>query len=1112
MKKLRKTLSMLLAMTMLLTLPGISAGAEDISAAGVSEETVVSGEDVETTAPDTDDAAVGADALTEDEAASEADDVTPEADDAVEETGDVTLEADDAVKETGGVTLEADDAAQKTEDTASDEEAAESAAQSEEETEDKDAAKTSVNTAEGLLAEAEAGDTVILHSNDVHGAITGYAYIAGLRDMLEAKDVNVILADAGDYSQGTTYVSTTKGADAVMMMNAAGYDVATLGNHEFDYGYAQMKDNLSKATFKVVCADVLENGSTIYDGYTIIEEGGVKIGFFGLETPEAQTKANPALIQGLTFLAGDALYSCAQQQADALRAAGADIVVCLAHLGVDGESEPNRSCDLWDHITGVDFVIDGHSHTVMTEGPKGEPIQSTGTAFANIGYILIDKDTNEIAANGLIPVDGSIQANTNVAAAAQTIIDRVDAAYGEVFAKSEVLLNGDKDPGNRTEETNLGDLITDAMMWAIQKDPGSISDSDGVVALTNGGGIRAPIKIGDITKKDVNTVLPFGNTVAVVYVTGAELLEALEASTHCTPVAIGGFPQVAGIEFTIDTTKEYDANDETYPNSTYYGPKSINRVTINSINGKAFDANATYAVITNNFCAAGGDTYYAFASASSQFDTGLPLDEVLMDYITEELGGVVGSEYAEPKGRITVITEEEEDDGKVLIGGLDMNIWMTKYGNVYTDCKAADFFDKMGYTWGDLVTVKFLDQELVLPVVPTYSYVDSGEPAIIIEKNGEGKPTGYLSLAINMGNFATTYGIAIRHDNDDGTVYWTACDGVEFPVEVSFEMAEQGGYMAEYLLHDLIRTNNREDYADLSDEEFANFRVISTTGMGENVLYRTSSPINPELGRNGYADAAIEKAGVTVIMNLADDKASAEAYEGFSDSYYSGQKVIYLNLGVDFSEQSFKDGLAKGLRFFADNPGTYAVHCTEGKDRAGFVSALLECLMGATYDEVVEDYMISYINYYGVEKGSEKYNAIAESNIVKTLKNAFGVEDLTTADLSAEAKGYLKEIGLTDSEINALMVNLGYDVCAANGHTYKDGVCTVCGAKDPAYAAPGKQDNKKPSKTNTSTKSDKKTSAKTGDESTVGLYVMLCMLSACGAAVVARRKKENGAE
>ena len=510
------------------------------------------------------------------------------------------------------------------------------------------------------------GKTVILHSNDVHGAIAGYANIAQLRNEYEAEGAEVILVDAGDFSQGTTYVSTSKGFDAITMMNAAGYDVATLGNHEFDYGYAQLKSNLEKAEFQVICADVFdESGNTIYPAYTIITTGsGMKIAFIGFETPEAQTKANPALIKGLTFLAEDELYAVAQENIDKVKAEGADLVIALSHLGVDAESEPNRSVDLYAHTTGFDFIIDGHSHTVMTEGENGEPIQSTGTAFANIGVIVIDNETKTIEENFLRSVshdeDGTtvydITNDIAVSGYAQEIMDRVNGEYNIVFAESLVDLNGERDPGNRTEETNLGDLVSDAIMWTVLKDEGSLSvDTANAVAIVNGGGIRASINSGSITKKDVNTVLPFGNTITVVYVTGAELLEALEASTYCTPTAVGGFPQVAGIEFTVDTTKAYDSNAETYPASTYYGPASINRVTINNVNGREFDENATYAVITNDFMAAGGDTYYAFASSENKFDTGIPLDEAVMAYITESLGGVVGEDYATPKGRIHII-------------------------------------------------------------------------------------------------------------------------------------------------------------------------------------------------------------------------------------------------------------------------------------------------------------------------------------------------------------------------------------------------------------------------------------------------------------------------
>ena len=511
------------------------------------------------------------------------------------------------------------------------------------------------------------GKTVILHTNDVHGSIELYAKVAAMKDDYEAQGAQVILADAGDYSQGTVYVSVNKGKDAVTMMNAAGYDVATIGNHEFDYGYAQLKTNLESAKFEVVCANVLQDGSPVFDAYTKISKGGVQVAFVGLETPEAQTKANPALIQGLTFLAGDEMYAAVQTQVDAARTAGADIVIVLTHLGVDSSSEPNTSYDLYKKVNGIDFIIDGHSHTVMTKGPEGEPIQSTGTALNNIGVITIDNATKKIESNELIPiwhteeVDGEnvtvydyTKSDETVANAAKAIIDPIDADYDQKFAESAVDLNGAKAPGNRTEETNLGDLITDAMMWAIKtKAPGV--DMNNAVAITNGGGIRAAIAKGDITKKDVNTVLPFGNTLAVVYVKGSELLEALEVSTYCTPKSLGGFPQFAGMEVELNTACEYDANDTTYPGSTYFGPKSINRITIKTVNGKAFDKDATYAVITNNFLAAGGDTYYAFAAAQTQFDTGLPLDEILMEYITVELNGVVTDKYAAPQGRLTIV-------------------------------------------------------------------------------------------------------------------------------------------------------------------------------------------------------------------------------------------------------------------------------------------------------------------------------------------------------------------------------------------------------------------------------------------------------------------------
>ncbi len=514
-----------------------------------------------------------------------------------------------------------------------------------------------------------AGTVVILHSNDVHGAVEGYAKMDTLKKEYEAKGADVLVVDAGDFSQGETSVSVSQGATAIELMNMVGYAAAAPGNHEFDYGYANLKTLAEKATFPILAANVKYNDANAFGDHVVLTTAsGAKVGLFGLDTPETASKAHPAKIAGVKFAGGEEMYAVAQAEVDALKAAGADYIICLGHLGIDDETAAtaNRSIDLLAKVTGIDVFVDGHSHSTLedivavtnAERKVGDTVvTSTGTKFANIGVITL-KDG--VITTECVSTEGITVAEDNaIAARAAAIRAEIDAEYGAVFAKSEVELNGNKAPGNRTQETNNGDLITDAILWLATKEELSVP-KENVVALTNGGGIRAAIKVGDVTKKDVNTVLPFGNTVAVDYVTGKVLLEALEASTFCTPDAIGGFPQVAGIKFTVDTTKTYDQGD-LYPGTTYYAPKTINRVTIDSINGKAFDENATYAVVTNDFVAAGGDTYYALSTSETITDTGVPLDEAVMQYITEELGGVISAaKYGEPQGRITVKTEAEQ--------------------------------------------------------------------------------------------------------------------------------------------------------------------------------------------------------------------------------------------------------------------------------------------------------------------------------------------------------------------------------------------------------------------------------------------------------------------
>ena len=510
------------------------------------------------------------------------------------------------------------------------------------------------------------GHIVILHTNDVHGAIGEYAKVAALKQAYQAAGAYVLLADAGDFIQGDPTVSASQGKTAIELMNLAGYDVAAPGNHEFDYGYPNLKTLAGEADFPILAANVrYDNAAALGDQTTFTTTDGKKIGIFGLDTPETATKAHPDKIKGVSFLAAQEMFDCAQAQVDALKADGCDYIICLGHLGIDAESTGNRSIDLLEKVTGIDVFIDGHSHSTLEEikeatngtGKVGDTVlTSTGTKLANVGMVDISPD-GTISTSSLATSELTVTPDAKVAARAEEIQKEIDADYGTVFAKTEVALDGEK-ANVRTGETNLGDLIADAMLWQA-----GLLDEGVDAAVTNGGGIRASIAAGDITKKDINPVLPFGNTLYVVKVTGAELLEALEASTYCTPEAIGGFPQVAGIEFTVNTGAQFDTK-ELYPGSTYGKPASINRVMIQTVGGEAFNPEETYTIVTNDFMGAGGDTYYAFKAASSGYDSGVPLDEVVMDYITSELKGVVSkAQYGETDNRIHTISYNDVKAG-----------------------------------------------------------------------------------------------------------------------------------------------------------------------------------------------------------------------------------------------------------------------------------------------------------------------------------------------------------------------------------------------------------------------------------------------------------------
>lgn len=350
-----------------------------------------------------------------------------------------------------------------------------------------------------------------------------------------------------------------------------------------------------------------------------------------------------------------------------------------------------------------------------------------------------------------------------------------------------------------------------------------------------------------------------------------------------------------------------------------------------------------------------------------------------------------------------------------------------KYGNLVLSVTGTQFLS-LGYAAGDIVTASINGQALDMPVGSSYSDVDQGSMICRVVVNPESNED-YVLLAINMDDLATTLGIAAKEKTEADPGYiWNY--NVETPVAVSFEMKEKGGYYDQWVLRQLVRSQNREDYPDLSDEAYANFRAVATTGMGENKLYRSSSPVNPEINRNKEADAAAAAAGVKTFVNLADNTETMQAYEGFADTYYAKQQIIGLNLGVDYTADEFKAGLADGLRFIAANEAPFLVHCNEGKDRVGFTIAVLEALMGATADEITADYMVTYFNFYGVQPGTEQYDSIAASNIQKSLASAFGMASIFDGDLQAAAVNYLAAIGLSADEIAAVQAKLGPDAPA----------------------------------------------------------------------------------
>jgi 2',3'-cyclic-nucleotide 2'-phosphodiesterase (5'-nucleotidase family) len=510
-------------------------------------------------------------------------------------------------------------------------------------------------------------DLAILYTNDVHCAVDegiGYAGLAAYKKQLEADGSHVLLADVGDALQGAPIGTVSKGSIIIDIMNEIGYDVATLGNHEFDYGMPRFLELTQMAKFPYVSANFtdLKTGESVFEPYTILEVDGVKIAFVGITTPKTVTSSTPAYFQDengefvygfLQDATGEGLYNAVQSAVDAARAEGAVYVIGLAHLGITADASPWTSSEVIQNTSGIDVILDGHSHSAIeSERVKNKAgewtlLSSTGTKLSSIGMLLITKSGNITT--------GLISDYTEKDESMDTFIKAAQAEFEEmlntVVAKTDVDLTI-MEPGTdvrivRNAETNLGNLCADAYR--------AIGGAD--IAFVNGGGVRASIPAGDITLGQIISVHPFGNYLCVVEATGQEILDALEMGVRNMPEENGGFLQVSGMTFTIDVSVPTSVTlDE---NGLFVSIGDTRRVGNVLVNGEPIDPAKTYTLASHDYLIKNaGDGYTMFQDNVLLQDAIMLDNQVLINYITDYLGGVIGQDYAEPYGQGRIVAAE----------------------------------------------------------------------------------------------------------------------------------------------------------------------------------------------------------------------------------------------------------------------------------------------------------------------------------------------------------------------------------------------------------------------------------------------------------------------
>ena len=523
-------------------------------------------------------------------------------------------------------------------------------------------------------------DIVILYTSDVHCGIDeniGYAGLVSYKEWVEEKTPYVTLVDCGDAVQGEVIGTVSNGEYLIDIMNEVGYELAVLGNHEFDYGMEQTGDLIEQANAQYLGCNISYTGegdNELADvkPYEIIDYGDTSIAFIGVSTPYSVTSSTPTYFMDengeyiYEFAAGEGgsvLFECIQKNVDECREAGADYVVLLTHLGDADEFSPYSSIDVIGATTGVDVVLDGHAHSEIScrveKNKDGDEVllSAVGTKLTNIGQLVITADGH--ITTGL--VDFYTEKDDAITEVIEDIKASYEAEMGKVVAHSDIALSCSDSEGIRrvrNRETTIGNMCADAYR--------AMAGTD--IAFVNGGGIRDDLPEGDITYADIIAVHPFGNTLCAIEVTGQEIMDFLEhvnqfvqTEASADGLAVGedgSFQQVSGLKFTVDTSIPSSVVlDENGMFVSIEGDRRVKDIMIMNDSGEyePIVADKTYTMASHNYLIKeSGSGTDMFTDNVLLIDEGMIDYEILINYITENLNGEMSALYSETEGRIVI--------------------------------------------------------------------------------------------------------------------------------------------------------------------------------------------------------------------------------------------------------------------------------------------------------------------------------------------------------------------------------------------------------------------------------------------------------------------------